>query len=232
MRRERLAWTYLVITALLLAYGGYTAIYHHDKNRALFISGIVAFFIGLAMLIIYVVLRFAKKKKDPEAMPEEKKEEAVDATMIEPIKKVSMEKEIVLEEVAHVKAPRQGYSNRTTDVARGYVRHMGHGPVLEVQGMRIRDMRSNIYYRIDGSYVYSEQGGLSFELQGNRIKSLAGAGLFELQGDQLRRVFGGAFASVNGAYITTYDGLEKYECPSDLNRSQLLVVAALLFNER
>lgn len=229
MRRERFAWTYLVIAILLLAYGGFTAIYQRGKNEPLFISALIAFFIGLAMMILYVVLYFIKKKKDQEIPPTKEKEEAANATMIEPIKKASVEKEVVQESAPHEYAPRQERPYRSNDAARGYVRHMGHGPVLEVQGMRIRDMRSNVYYRIEGSFVYSDQQGLVYEIRGNQIKGISAGGLFEIQGDQLRRTFGGPFASLNGGYITIHDGLEKYEYPSDLNRSQLLVVAALLF---
>ena len=236
MRRQYFYWTYLVIAIVLTVYGGYSIIYSvsHDKNTP--ILGIVFFIIGIVMLIIYLVLYlitiFQRKKNSV-------KEEPVETIKEEPQEEVKEETEPIKEEeptpkvnnthrddVTYERGPAIRYGGSESS----YVRKVGYGPVLEVSGNRIRDMRNNCYYRIDGSYVYLEGSGVMFEISGDRIRSVSGGYLYEISGGSINKIYGGFFASVSGGYITKYDSSEKYEI-SSLTQKQLLVVTVLLFGE-
>ena len=90
-------------------------------------------------------------------------------------------------------------------------------------------MRSNTYYRIDDNYVKQMGYGPVFEIVGNRIKLAYGGYLFELSGSNINKVYGGFYASISGSFLKKHDLSQNYEIPTSLNKTQLLVVAALLF---
>ena len=115
------------------------------------------------------------------------------------------------------------------DVDDIYVKKVGYGPVLRVSGNRVLDMRSNTYYHIQGNMVHQDGGGPAFEINGSKIRSAFGGYLYEISGSNINKVFGGFYASISGNYITIHDLSEKYETTGTLNKNQILVVAALLF---
>ena len=110
-----------------------------------------------------------------------------------------------------------------------YVKQVGYGPLLRVEGNRILDMRTSAYYRIEGGLVKQEGYGPVFEIRGNQIKNAFGGYLYELSGSNINKVYGGFYASISGNYITLYDLSIKYEMTDSLSRNQILAVAALLF---
>ena len=93
-------------------------------------------------------------------------------------------------------------------------------------------MHSNAYYRIQGNIVYQDGSGVVYEINGKRIRSAFGSYLFEISGSNINKIFGGFYASISGGYITVHDLSEKYEMTDSFSASQLLVIAALLFESR
>ena len=122
-------------------------------------------------------------------------------------------------------------SSSSYSVSTVYVKQVGYGPLLRVEGNRILDMRSNTYYRIEDNMVMQEGYGPVFEIRGNQIKNAFGSFLYELSGSNINKVFGGFYASISGNYITLYDLSIKYEMTDSLSKSQILAVAALLFGK-
>ena len=112
-----------------------------------------------------------------------------------------------------------------------YVKQVGYGPLLRVEGERIIDMRTNTYYRLENNMVMQEGYGPVFEIRGNQIKDAFGGYLYEISGSNINKVFGGFYASISGNYITLYDLSIKYEMTDSLSKRQLLAVAALLFGK-
>ena len=110
-----------------------------------------------------------------------------------------------------------------------YVRQVGYGAVLRVEGEEILDMRSNTYYRIEGNVVKRSGAGPAFEISGNRIRAAFGSYLYELSGDNVNRVFGGYYASFSGNFLKTHDLSQQYEISGSLSDVQKLAVVALLF---
>ncbi len=93
-------------------------------------------------------------------------------------------------------------------------------------------MRSNTYYRLENNMVMQEGYGPIFEIRDNQIKSSFGGYLYyELSGSNINKTFGGFYASISGNYITLFDGSIKYEMSDSLSKRQILIVAALLFNQ-
>ncbi len=122
-----------------------------------------------------------------------------------------------------------GSSHQDSYAPTVYVRLLGHGPILRIEGARILDMRDGTYYRIEGDTVYQEGYGPRFEIRGSYIKDAYGGGLYELSGSFINKVYGGAYASFDGNMITLVDGSRKYEISDSLSRKQALALAALLF---
>lgn len=120
-------------------------------------------------------------------------------------------------------------SNPNRNLGSGYVRKVGYGPIMEIRGEIIRDMRSNSYYRMEGNMVKKEGYGPVFEINGNRIRSTFGGYLYELSGSNINKVFGGFYASISGSMLSKYDNSERYEIPGRLNANQILTIAALIF---
>ena len=247
MRRQYFWWTFLVGGIVFTAYGGYTLIYHFRQGNGLHVLSLIMLILGIVCLLLYLSLflwtYFRKKKAAktvaieptssdktaemaPEPIEEPKKEEAKP----EPLPKKEDDVEVVIP--PHPDRTRSATRPRPSsrfDGGDAYVKRVGYGMVLRVNGERILDMRSNTYYRIQGNIVYQEGSGPAFEINGNRIRAAYGSYLYEISGSNINKVFGGFFASISGNYITTYDLSDKYELTDSLNRQQLLAVAALLF---
>ena len=113
----------------------------------------------------------------------------------------------------------------------GYIKRVGYGPVLRVEGAQILDMRNNTYYMIEGNYVKRNGYGPVYEIRGSSLKHAYGGFLYEISGDNVNKVYGGYFASFNGNYLQKYDLSEKYEVPDSLSIKQKLAIVALLFGE-
>ena len=139
-----------------------------------------------------------------------------------------------LKEEKEERAPKtRARYNSSSDyfVSTVYVKQVGYGPLLRVEGNRILDMRNNIYYRIENNMVTQEGYGPVFEIRGNQIKDAFGGYLYELSGSNINKVYGGFYASISGNYITLYDLSVKYETTDSLSKRQILAVAALLFGK-
>ena len=239
MRRQHFYWTYLVISILLIVYGGFFLIREFGSGSTLFISSIIALSAGVAMLLFYGTLRlvdYLRSKKNPPQLPQsrfetEQETETPAATKPEPETERGQGTENPIFRYPDRPSKKERPDTVTYIAARGYVRKIGFGPVLEINGSRIRDMRSNTYYRVEGGAVYGDGSGLLYQISGKRIRSIGGRELYELSGSNIYQVFGGYYASVSGHFITKYDGSEKYECDDDFPRAILLVIAVLLFGE-
>ena len=234
MRRQYFYWTYLVLAIVLTIYGGYTLVYHFNHSDKLSVLSLVFLIIGSLMLLLYLALYLFSLKNKRKSIQEtaqnptsEKEQE-----LVEEPKPQQIEKEIITTTRSAAKNNEVVYEKQrfsiydTEDV---YVKKVGYGPVLRVTGNRILDMRSNTYYRVQGSIVSRDGSGQVFEINGNQIRSAFGGYLYEISGSNINKVFGGFYASISGNYITLFDLSEKYETTGSLNQKQLLVVAALLF---
>ena len=230
MRKQYFVWTIAVFGIIGTAYGASSLIYHFNKGKGLFIPALVLLICGGLALMLFLSLYIAslvsqKKKKEelpvidvePEPVEEEKKPE--------PTYKPEQKDEI--EYVS--RSERSYFSSSIYDVSTIYVKQVGQGPVLRVEGNRILDMRTNTYYRIEGNMVNQEGYGPVFEIRGNQIRSTFGGYLYELSGSNINRTYGGFYASISGNYITLFDASVKYELTDRLSKNQTLVVAALLF---
>ena len=244
MRAQRAEWTFRVIVALLLLYGGFTAFLNINGKPEVFIPALVAFIVGVALLVVYLILYFLSRKKKKAA------EEAVASPASEEPKEdsapVEKEEPTVAETKAEekeesVKAPKKPVrdfeyaprrSSSVDDWDSGFVSQIGYGPVLDIRGNRIRDMRTNVYYRIEGNFVYCEGSGVQYEIRGSAIRSAFGGFLYEISGSSVRKTFGGHYAEYSGRYMAKYDQSVKYEIGASLNMKQALVVVVLLFGER
>ena len=236
MRKITIKWTYLVLTFVLVVYGGYSLIYNHTHGKELSILGLVFFIVGLVLLIIFVTLflvsYFQKKNKPVEVIEnkvEEKKEEVVVKEEQPSVKEDKPSKEEIKSATKKETyySPRKSYLRES--VSTSYVCKVGYGPILRVTGSEILDMRTNTYYRIEGNMVNQNGYGPVFEISGNRIRSAFGGYLYEISGDNVNKIFGGFFASISGSYLTTYDLSEKYDISDDLTLKQKLAIVALLF---
>ena len=127
--------------------------------------------------------------------------------------------------------PSSRSSSSIYDSYTSYVRKVGYGPILEINGNRIKDMRNNIYYRNEKGKIYQDGGGLIYDISSNRIRSIYGNQLYEISGNNINKVFGGYYASISGNYLTKYDGSEKYELGDRYSSNMLLLIAVLVFGE-
>ena len=211
-------------------YGSYFAITKYNEDKTFFIVALAISLVGVAMLIFYSTLYILSFKRSKST----KKEDIVEKP--EPVEEKVQEHDTPQK----VTTPKRDYeyvstrspSRRSTyddDYSSGYVKLVGYGPVLEISGNRIKDMRNNVYYRIQDNYVYQDGGGVIYEISGNKIRSAFDGYLFEISGSSINKVFGGFYASISGNYITKYDSSIKYEVSFSINTRQLLVVAAILF---
>ena len=235
MRKQYFVWMFLVAAIVLTTYGGYSIIYNAAHNKSISILAIIFLSVGGVMLITFLVLFTisyfqVKKRKELE----------------EPSKEVAEQiaEEIKVEEPKEEKpVNRPTYSSRNdyeytpsrsrydSDYSTVYVKRVGYGPVLRVEGSRILDMRSNTYYSIEGKILNENGRGPVYELSGDKVRIYSGRYLYELSGNNVNKVFGGFYASFSGNYLQTFDLKEKYEIDGSINKSQKLAVIALLFGE-
>lgn len=232
MRRQHFNWTYLVISILLIMYGGINVFRFFNKNNTMFYISLAALAIGVIMLIAYVVLSNIKTQKQIVKSEDIYEEEQIESEE-EVIAKITSEtnnRPSTYNDSPSRSSDYKPVSSSQYDFS-AYVKRVGYGPVLDIRGNRIRDMRTNTYYRIENKNVYIEGSGLVYEIVGNSIKHAFGGYLYEKSGDNINKVFGGYFASISGNYLKKYDLSEEYEITDRLTTTQLLVVVVLLFGE-
>ena len=242
MRRQQISWTYNVIAILLIIYGTYFLIREFNNRGTLFISSIIALSIGVFLFLLRLILSSIGKNKttkedkpsnpviDDENIYQESASYTPKENKISDINK----KEYKSNKSSNTYEESNYYrkkSSSSNSYYNSYIKRVGYGPVLEINGNRIRDMQNNIYYRIEGNDVYSDYGGLAYIINGKRIRSAYGQELYEVSGSGIYKVFGGYFASIDGSYISRVDTLEKYEYDSNLDYKYILVAAVILFGE-
>lgn len=128
--------------------------------------------------------------------------------------------------------PRRTYrSSSSYSYSTVYVKQVGYGPALRVEGDRIIDMRTNTYYRLENNVVMQDGYGPVFEIRGNQIRDVFGGYLYEISSSNINKTFGGFYASISGNYITLYDSSIKYEMTDSLSKRQMLAIVALLFGK-
>ena len=235
MRKQYLVYFILVFGIVATAYGGFTLIYHLNHGNGLNVLALVLFILGVIALglffTLYIITFFSSKKKKEEPVVQEKEETPV----IEEVKERKPEpkpqpKKTEKEEYVS-RNNRSSVHESIYDVSTIYIKQVGYGPIMRVNGNRILDMRNNTYYRIEGGLVKQEGYGPQFEIRGNQIKNAFGGYLYELSGSNINKVYGGFYASISGHYITLYDLSIKYEMTGQLSKNQILAVAALLFGK-
>lgn len=235
MRKQYFRWMFIVGGIVCFSYGLFTLIYHFNHGNGLNIPSLLFLIVGALALITYGVLyliSLCEKKKKAQI----KEEEKIEPIVVEQVEEKPEPVKTTKEETPVIKTERKRDYTYTRSSSRdydtdAYVKLVGYGPVLRVNGNRIIDMRSNTYYRIQGNMVYQDGSGPVFEINGNRIKLAFGGYLYEISGSNINKTFGGFYASISGGYITTHDLKEKYEITDSLNIKQQLAVVALLFGQ-
>ena len=111
-----------------------------------------------------------------------------------------------------------------------YIRDMyGGSYIIEINGDRIRDMRTNTYYMINGNHLNKEGSGPIYRFSGNYICEAFGSYILEVRNGYIRHMFRSYQATIEGNYITSMNIQKKYEIVGRLSNTQLLAVVALLF---
>lgn len=232
MRRQHLPWTITVFGIVGTIYGAYLLAYHFNHGKGLFAPALALLIFGVLALAVSAIMHISnylaskKKKDEPLPMKEEKVEEV--ETPKEEIKPIPCSKPVSKTKDKAEYSSRSSYSS-SYSYSTVYVKQVGYGPLLRIEGNRIIDMRTNTYYRIEDNLVKQEGYGPLFEIRGNQIKDAFGSYLYEISGSNINKVFGGFYASISGNYITLFDLSIKYEMTDSLSKRQLLAVAALLF---
>ena len=249
MRRHHLVWSIAVFGIVFTAYGAHLMIYHGSRGEGLYVPGLLLLILGVAVLALflglYIYFSLTRKKANPtfseevptEKEPEEAAEEAKPEPEPAPVEEPKEEKKEEAkpapkrkEETTYESRPSRSYeSSYSRSYSTVYVKKVGYGPVLRVEGPRILDMRTGTYYRIENNAVMQEGYGIRYEIRGNQIRDAFGPYLYELSGSNINKVFGGFYASISGNYITLYDLSDKYEMTDSLSKKQILAAAALLF---
>lgn len=244
MRKQHLIWTIVVFGVFATIYGGYLLIYHFEHENGLSVFSLVLLIFGVLALLIYAVLLTItlvsknKKKNEPAPMVKEGKNE--ETPMEKPVEKTSKEEKVIPQVKAEPKQEKEEYTPRTQvkyessssySYSTVYIKQLGYGPIIRVDGERILDIRNNTYYRLENNILMQEGYGPVYEIRGNQIKNAFGGYLYELSGSNINKVCGGFYASISGNYITLYDASIKYEMTDSLSKRQILVVAALLFGK-
>ncbi len=248
-RKQYLVYVIAIFGIFGTAYGGYMLVWHYAHGNGIKPLALVLLILGLLSLgffIAVLISHFIANKKEEERAK----------TIVKETKDGGKEKEIPeVEDFEEVPQPKEEsptkeepiraekgndpeyvrnsrdftYINPTPPTI--YVRLVGYGPVLRIEGSRLLDMRNNTYYRIERNIVYQEGYGPRYEINGNQIRDAFGGYLYELSGNNINKVFGGFYASISGSYITLYDQSRKYEISDSLSNKQILALAALLFNQ-
>lgn len=246
MRKYYLYWGLAVFGIVGTAYGSYSIVYNNRHGKDMPIYGLVLLIFGILSLMAFLAwalsIHLSKQKKrknsatpcpiedkevkiEEKTVPEEKEAAAAPKPEPERPKEEAERRYTSRSERLYVSSSRPSFST-------AYVKQVGYGPVLRIEGPRIIDMRSNTYYRIDDNFVMQDGYGTRYEIRGNQIKDAFGGYLFEVSGSNINKVFGGFYASISWNYITLYDLSEKYEMTDSLSKKQILVAAALLFGNR
>ena len=236
MRRHYLLWAIAVFGIVGTVYGVYLLIYHFNHGNGLNILALLLLIFGAFALIFFIAIMISrfiartKKKEEPVPPVEENVPEE------EPVKeepKSSIDTESKPEHIEYVPRSKEKHESSSSSYSAPtvYVKQVGYGPLLRVEGNRILDMRISTYYRIENNMVMQEGYGPVFEIRGNQIKDAFGGYLYELSGCNINKVFGGFYASISGNYIALFDLSIKYEMTDSLNKKQILAVAALLFGK-
>ena len=235
-RKQYIDWLAATFGVFGTVYGAYLLAWHYNRGNGILIPALILLILGGVSLLFAIVLltsRFIaskKKRQENPAKPEEPKEEPKPEKEAEkqPVEEPKPQPRPVRERTDYEeRSSRSSYSFSAPSTI--YVKEMGRGPLLRIEGARILDMRDNTYYRIENSMVYQEGSGPRYEIRGDQIKDAFGGYLYELSGANINKVYGGFYASVSGNYITLYDSSRKFEMTGSLSRKQLLAVAALLF---
>lgn len=236
MRKIYWPWMIAVFGIFGTAYGTHLVIYHYKNGNGLNVPSLMLLiFGGLALVFsitLYISILIHNKKKNVEPVitkvEEHKKEEEL---VKEEAKPVVNAKPVEKREYEYTPREKASYSSYSSYASTIYVKQVGYGPILRIEGNRILDMRTNTYYRIENNMVKQEGSGPLFEIRGNQIKNTFGGYLYEISGSNINKVYGGFYASISGNYITLYDLSIKYEMTDSLSRNQLLAVSALLFGK-
>ena len=234
-RKQYLPWLIMVIGVIGTAYGTHLLIYHFNKGNGLNVLALALLILGivcLAFTILLLVSIHLSQKKKKNSVEEPNKED--EPQVVEEQPKVEEEKpapkiERKREETTYVPKEKRNYNSSSSYASTSYVKLVGYGPLLRIEGNRIIDMRSNTYYRIENNIVNQDGYGIRYEINGNQIRDAFGGYLYEISGSNINKVFGGFYASISGNYLTLFDLSKKYEMTDSLSKKQLLVVAALLF---
>lgn len=239
MRKHYFLWMVAVFGIIGVAYGGYSLIYSVNHGEDAPLLGIFLLIFGFVALIVFlgvyipasIISRKKGKKENEKPVVEEKKIEEPTKIEVKPVESKKpanpqrIEREYTPRSSTSYSAPSRSYSSTV------YVKKVGYGPILRVEGNRILDMRNSTYYRFEGDMLMQEGYGPVFEIRGNQIKNAFGGYLYEISGSNINKVFGGFYASISGNYITLYDLSIKYEMTDSLSKNQLLAVAVLLFGK-
>ena len=246
-RKQYLIWVIGVFGIIGTLYGGYSVIDRASHGKALSIYGLIllilgilalGFFIAWAISVYFFNKKQAREKAALEAVKaEEERAKKEEEAKREPVELPKKEEKVETPKQDHSPRPQRSsytYESRRSSsssysYSTAYVKLVGYGPVLRIEGPRIVDMRNNTYYRIEGNNVMQEGYGLRYEIRGNQIRDAFGGYLYEYSGSNINKVYGGYYASVSGSYITLYDLSQKYEMTDSLSNKQILVAAVLLF---
>ena len=246
----------LVFGIIGIAYGTHLLIYHWTNGQELSIWSLVLLVLGaiaLAFSVVLMMMRYIAKKKQPVVQPvieletEEEKpiieepiqeeepqskpqEEQQPESNIEDEQEEDQLREDEEEDDYEEPTPRP-IPNHYQSYSTVYVKKVGYGPIVRVEGNRIIDMRSNTYYHLENGFLYQDGYGTRYEIRGNQIRDAFGGYLYELSGSNINKVFGGFFASISGNYITTYNLSDKFEMTDPLSKQQLLAVTVLIFEK-
>lgn len=234
MRKQYFKWSWFVLGLVLSVYGAFSLIYNSTHNKDFSVLGLVFLIVGLVLLISYFILLTISviQTKDSKNIKETKigHFEPVAPEKIEDPKKE--EKPVINKSVNYTHVDRPAKSTRAIrefNGGSGYVKKIGEGPIIRISEEEILDMRSNTYYQIEDNYVKQMGYGPVFEFVGNRIKLAYGEHLLELTGSNIYKIYGGFYASISGGFLKTHDLSQQFEIPSNLNKYQILTIAALLF---
>lgn len=235
MRKIYLVWSIAVFGIFGTIYGAYLLIYHLNHGNgvnvlALLLLILDLFSLGL-FLGLYIASYIAQKKKKNEVPPAEEKPAEETKEEVKIVAKPLLKQEIKQEGYVQKETRTYESSSPRYSYSTVYVKQVGYGPILRIEGNRIIDMRSNTYYRLENNMLTQEGYGPVFEIRGNQIKNAFGGYLYEISGSNINKTFGGFYASISGNYITLYDLSVKYEMTDSLSRSQLLAAVALLFGK-
>ena len=236
MRRVNFWWTYLVGCIVCIVYGGGTLAYHLNKGNGLSIHALILLILGSVLLIVFLILYlislFQKRKEtDKVEEPQEESVEEVEEPSEELQEEDSSDDKIDYASIERIHPSQisHGSSSTSSGGRTTYIKLVGSGPILRVEGDRIYDMRNGTYYRIEDNIVKKEGSGPIFEISGGRIRAAFGSYLYEISGNNVNKVFGGYYASIDSGKITKHDLSEIYEISGSLNSAQQLAVVALIF---